>query len=67
MPAAHMKHLIKVTGSTSMMNLYEIYYKRFSCYGIHNKWQLTDNTCKIPAQYFLCCPHVTNRKTKFFG
>jgi len=36
-PEAHMNYLIKVTGSTSMTNLYEIYYKCFSCYGIHNK------------------------------
>jgi len=36
-PAAHMNHLIKATGSTIMTNLYEIYYKRFSCYGTHNK------------------------------
>jgi len=64
-PEAHMNHLIKVTGFTSMASLHEIYYKCFSCYGIHNKWQLTDDTWKIPAQYFPYCPHVTNWKTKF--
>ena len=36
-PEAHMNHLIKVTGFTSMASLHEIYYKCFSCYGIHNK------------------------------
>jgi len=67
-PAAHMNQLIKVAGSTSMTeSIIKIYYKRFSCYGIHNKWQLSDNTCKILAQYFLYCLHVTNWKTKFFG
>jgi len=36
-PEAHMNHLIKVAGFSSMTNLHEIYYKCFSCYGIRNK------------------------------
>jgi len=65
MPEARLNHLINEAGFTNIANLHETCCKCFSCHGIHNKWQFTDDPCKIHAQHFPHCPHVTNWKTKF--